>query len=114
MDNCIFCKIISKQIPSEIILENENIFAFKDANPVAPHHILIVPKKHVAMISDYKGEDYNILPDIFTAANQIAARLGLDKKGFRIVVNNGAQAGQAVFHVHFHLIGGRQMTWPPR
>ncbi len=112
--DCIFCKIINREIPAEIIYENEKVLAFPDVNPQAPRHFLIIPKIHVEKLSDLKTkEEYNYLDDIFAAANQIARLNNFEKDGFRVVVNCGKGAGQAVWHLHFHLLGGRKFHWPP-
>ena len=111
MTDCIFCKIIKKEIPSKFIYEDDNVAAFNDISPRAPTHILVIPKKHTATLAELT--DYSILADIYRVINKIAVDLGLDKKGYRVVVNNGSGAGQAVFHLHFHLLGGRTFNWPP-
>ncbi|MFA6431421.1 MAG: histidine triad nucleotide-binding protein [Candidatus Margulisiibacteriota bacterium] len=111
MPDCVFCKIINKEIPSKIIYEDERVLAFHDLSPRAPTHILIIPKQHVATLAELT--DYSILPDIYRVINKLAVDSGLDKKGFRVVVNNGKASGQAVFHLHFHLLGGRDFNWPP-
>ena len=113
MPNCIFCSIVSRSIPAEIVFENQKILAFKDINPQAPHHILIIPKLHVPGIMDIGAEDYVILQELVLAAQQIARSVGVDSQGFRLVVNNGENAGQAVPHLHVHLLGGRKLQWPP-
>ena len=107
--DCLFCKIITGDIPSEKVLDTETVLAFKDINPVAPTHLLIIPKQHVASVSD--TEDPQIFADVIAAAKNIAEQGNL--KDFRLVNNNGAGAGQTVFHLHFHLIAGRKLTWPP-
>jgi len=109
---CIFCKIIKREIPSEIIKEDELSLAFKDINPQAPVHILIVPKKHIASISEMKEEDENLIGHLFNMAREIAQELGLSS-GYRLVINNGKDAGQEVFHIHLHLLSGRKFSWPP-
>lgn len=113
MGECIFCKIINKQIPSKIIYEDDEAVAFEDVNPQAPVHTLIIPKRHIPTIADLKDEDYPIIAHIIKVANKIAVDKGLSERGFRIVNNCNAEAGQTVFHIHFHLLGGRQMHWPP-
>lgn len=112
MDNCIFCKIINGEIPSDKVYEDDFVYAFKDINPVAPVHVLIIPKKHIDTINHMSDEDLNLLPHIYGAAKKIAKDMGLDEKGYRIVSNCGKDAGQTVFHVHFHLIGGKILEWP--
>ena len=109
---CIFCRIIAKEIPSQIILEKENMIAFRDLNPQAPTHILIVPKKHIPSLSATEEGDAHLLGEIQILAKELAQKTGI-QEGFRIVANNGRQAGQSVDHLHYHLLGGRRMSWPP-
>lgn len=106
MENCIFCKIISKDIPSDIVYEDENIIGFKDINPVAPVHILIVPKIHLQNIKDINKENCDIIGLIHLAANEIAKKFDIYDKGYRLINNCGVEAGQTVDHLHYHLIGG--------
>lgn len=113
MENCIFCKIIKGEIPCEKVYEDDLVLSFKDLNPEAPVHVLIIPKKHIASTNDLKEEDANIIFAIFEAAKKIAVKLGIADSGYRIVNNCGEDAGQTVQHMHFHLLGGRSMTWPP-
>ena len=110
--NCIFCKIINGQIPGTVVYQDDNVVAFRDVNPVAPHHILFVPRKHIASMDVLTSEDGPLLSDIFSAARNVAHDLGLEQ-GYRFVTNVGEHAGQSVFHLHFHLLGGRDFTWPP-
>ena len=113
MADCIFCKIANKQM-GKLVYEDESVAAFDDLNPQAPVHVLIVPKKHIARVSDVKdGEDSALLGHIMVAANKIAAQRGIADDGYRVVVNCNEGAGQSVWHVHFHLLGGRRLTWPP-
>ena len=110
--DCIFCKIANKEINSALIYEDESVVAFRDFNPQAPQHILIVPKKHVANITEL--DDKELAAHIFVdVVPKIAKEVGVAESGFRIVVNTGAEGGQTVNHLHVHLIGGRKMTWPP-
>ena len=111
MTNCIFCKIINGEIKSDIIFENDKIIAFKDLNPQAPIHILIVPKKHIPRIENLKKEDNLLMGELVFAAKQIADKLNV-KNGYRLVFNNGSNAGQGVEHIHLHLLAGRKFTWP--
>lgn len=111
--DCIFCKIIKRQIDSQILYEDENIVAFKDINPQAPFHILIVPKFHIEKISDIDSENSNLVGEMVIVANKIAKNNNLDSKGYRLVFNCGESAGQEVFHIHLHLLGGRKFSWPP-
>ena len=107
-DDCIFCKIIKKKIPSTIVYEDSNIFAFRDIQPQAKHHILVIPKKHIATIAEIDSND--VYGNIFSAIKKIAKQEGMEKGGYRVCVNNGPDAGQTVFHVHFHLIGGEKIS----
>ena len=110
MDNCLFCKIIKGEIPSNKVYEDEEILAFKDINPVAPVHILVIPKKHIACAKDIMVEDEALIGKMFTVINQIANELKLDN-GFRIVNNCGEDGGQEVMHLHFHLLGGKKLSF---
>lgn len=110
--NCIFCKIISGEIPSEKIYESDKIIAFRDINPVAPEHILIVPVKHIPNLEAADESDLDILGELFIAAKSIAAARSLDGKGYRLILNNGKTAGQEVPHLHLHLLGGRDSLGP--
>ncbi len=111
-DECIFCQIIRGERPSRKVYETETIYAFHDINPQAPTHILIVPKKHIARLADITPEDAPLLGEMMVAAKTIAEQEGVSG-GFRLVINSGREAGQSVFHVHLHLLGGRRMRWPP-
>lgn len=113
MNSCIFCKIINKEIKSEFIYENENFVVFKDINPQSPIHLLIVPKIHIENINSVKEEDLDILKNMFLIAKEIAQQLGVAESGYRIVVNTNKDAGQEVFHIHFHFLAGRKFQWPP-
>lgn len=112
MEDCLFCKIVKKEIPSGIVFENDKLLAFEDINPQAPTHILIIPKEHFASLKEIPEEKRDILAELLLAARLIAEEKGLSR-GYRVVLNTGKESGQAVFHIHFHLLGGRQMTWPP-
>lgn len=107
--DCIFCKIINKEIPAQVIFEDEEILAFKDINPMAPVHILLIPKKHISDISEIDTEDAGLIGRIHAVAVKIAKDLGLDEDGFRLVNNCKRNGGQEVFHLHFHLLGGRKL-----
>jgi histidine triad (HIT) family protein len=110
----IFSKIISKEIPADIVYETDHVLAFKDIKPQAPVHILIIPKIEIPKVSDIKGKEHAaLLGEMFDAANKLAKDLGIDKNGFRLVFNCGNDGGQEVFHIHMHLLGGRHMNWPP-
>ncbi len=111
MDNCIFCKIAAKEISSTSVYEDDFLFAFRDLNPQAPEHILIIPKKHIARIENLTIDDTELMGRLLVAAKKIADDLGL-KNGYRLVFNNGPDGGQEVEHIHLHLMGGRKFNWP--
>ena len=113
MTDCLFCKIAAGEIPANKLLENDDIVVFEDINKVAPHHYLIIPRKHIVNVLDLKEEDTAIIGRMLHAAKETAERTGLDKSGFRLIINTGGDAGEAVHHIHMHFIGGRSMTWPP-
>jgi histidine triad (HIT) family protein len=110
---CLFCNIVSRKIPSQIVHENDHVLAFRDINPAAPTHVLVIPKKHIVGMHDLTREDAALVGELFLAARDVAEQLGLHEKGYRVVANNGPDAGQSVFHLHVHVLGGRQMAWPP-
>lgn len=110
---CIFCEIINKRIPAKIIYEDEYAIAFEDINPQAPVHTLVIPKKHISTNLDIKKEDNELLGHLFQVANKIARDKGIAERGFRLVMNCNPESGQTVFHIHLHILGGRQMHWPP-
>lgn len=112
-ENCIFCKITNREIPTKILYEDNQIIAFEDINPQAPTHILLIPKEHFASLNDIPEEKKEILSHLLLRARNIAQELGIKENGYRIVLNTGKNSGQDVFHIHFHLLGGRRMTWPP-
>ena len=110
----IFSKIINKEIPAEIVFESENILAFKDINPQAPVHILIIPKIEIPKVTDINVKEHDgLLGEMINTANKLAKENGIDESGFRLVLNCGDNGGQEVYHLHLHLLGGRQMKWPP-
>ena len=111
MSDCIFCKIVQGRIPSEKVYEDERVFAFEDIAPKAPTHVLVIPKKHIARLADLATEDAALVGEMAARAAAIAQQRGLSD--FRLVANNGEGAGQSVFHLHFHLLAGRPMAWPP-
>lgn len=111
--NCLFCNIANGSIPTNIIFEDEAVLAFHDINPQAPTHALVIPKKHIATINDVADTDKDLIGNMVLAAKRVAAKEGLTSDGFRLVFNVNAQGGQTVYHIHLHVIGGRQMTWPP-
>ena len=106
MGDCIFCKIIEKKIPSTFVYEDNKVLAFNDINPVAPVHVIIIPKNHIANVNELTQDNASVIGDIHMAAKKIAEKLGIADKGYRLINNCGADAGQTVFHLHYHLIGG--------
>lgn len=111
--DCLFCGIVDGTIKANVVFQNDRVVAFKDISPKAPVHVLIIPRKHLASVLDIAVEDGALIGEIFQVAGRLAQDLGLADKGFRVVVNSGADAGQSVFHLHYHLLGGRRMSWPP-
>lgn len=111
--DCLFCKIVEHKIPAKIIYEDELCLAFEDISPQAPVHALIITKKHISKGLDLKEEDNNLIGHIFQVANKIAVSQGIAERGFRIVTNCNPESGQSVYHIHFHILGGRSMHWPP-
>ena len=112
MSDCLFCKIVAGEIPSDTLYEDDDLMAFWDISPNAPKHFLVIPKKHIVDASDIKEEDEKVIGKMMRIAAQLAAENGVSS-GFRVVFNNGADAGQLVFHIHMHVLGGRPMTRPP-
>ena len=113
MSDCLFCKIIRRDIPAALVYEDDRVVAFNDINPQAPTHVLIVPKRHIATLSDLSAADDQLLGEIVRRAAAIAQARGIAPGGFRTVFNTNRDAGQTVFHIHLHLLGGRSMAWPP-
>jgi histidine triad (HIT) family protein len=111
--DCVFCRIARKEIPAQVVFEDDELLAFRDLAPQAPTHVLVIPKRHFATLLDLTAADAPLLGRLQLAAVAIARQLGLDQSGFRLVGNCLEGAGQSVFHVHLHLLGGRRMTWPP-
>ncbi len=109
MEDCIFCKIIKKEIPSAIVYEDEEILAFRDIHPVAPVHILVIPKKHISSIMQIEQEDEDVIGKIYTVVQKIAKQERIAEDGFRVIINCGENGGQEVPHLHFHLIGGKKL-----
>ncbi|SHG90958.1 histidine triad nucleotide-binding protein [Tepidibacter thalassicus] len=112
MENCIFCKIVNGEIPSTKIYEDDKVLAFKDINPIAPIHILVIPKKHYESIIHIPDNEMDIISDIHKVINKIAKDMNFEQSGFRIVNNCGKDAGQEVKHIHYHIIGGKTLNWP--
>ena len=110
---CIFCEIAAKRLPAKIIYEDEYAVAFEDINPKAPLHALVIPRKHISTNLDIQQNDNMLIGHLFQIANQIAKDRGIADRGFRLVMNCNADAGQTVFHIHLHILGGRFMSWPP-
>jgi histidine triad (HIT) family protein len=113
MAGCNFCGIVDGKIPAHLVYQDDRVVAFRDINPQAPVHILIIPRKHVAGVLDIAPEDHGLIGAIFKVAATLAREQGIADTGFRVVVNSGSDAGQSVSHLHYHLIGGRRMKWPP-
>jgi len=112
MDDCIFCKIVAGEIPGDIVYSDEQVTAFRDIQPVAPTHILIVPNRHITSVNDLTPDDEMLIGHLFTTAQALAVQEGIDEAGYRLIINTGPDAGQVVFHLHLHLIGGQKMRYP--
>lgn len=110
MADCVFCSIAEGRIPAEIVFEGENVIAFRDINPAAPVHVVIIPKKHINPLEDLDAEDYALISEIYMAARAIASQEGIDITGYRILTNHGPDSGQEVEHLHFHLLGGGKLA----
>ncbi|MTV50142.1 HIT domain-containing protein [Heliobacillus mobilis] len=113
MSDCIFCKIVRKEIPAQIVYEDDVVVAFKDINPAAPTHILIIPREHISSIAAAEASHQAILGQLLLASQKVTAALGIEPDKHRLVINTGADAGQTVFHLHVHLLAGRNLGWPP-
>jgi histidine triad (HIT) family protein len=113
MSDCIFCKIVAGELPSQKVLETEEVLAFHDIRPQAPVHVLLIPKKHIASAHEIQAEDAELVGRLHLAAQNVAEQLGIAKDGYRLVTNVGFHGQQTVPHLHYHLIGGRQLQWPP-
>jgi len=111
--SCIFCRIANKEVSAKIVYEDDKVLAFHDINPQAPYHILVIPKKHYATLLDLTEEDKDLIGHIYLVINKIAKDLGFAERGFRVVINCKEEAGQTIFHIHFHVLAGRPMDWPP-
>jgi len=112
-DSCLFCRISKGELPAEIVYEADDLIAFRDIDPKAPTHILIIPRKHIASVNEIEEVDTEVVGRLYLTAKEIAKEEGIDESGYRLVINNGPAAGQSVDHIHLHLIGGRDLTWPP-
>ena len=113
MNDCLFCKMISGEIPCDIVYEDESVFAFRDIDPKAPTHILLIPRKHIRSINELGESERNLAGELLLTAKKIAKDEGIDKSGFRTIFNTNSDGGQTVFHIHMHILGGRKMAWPP-
>jgi len=113
MDNCLFCKLVAGEIPSERIFENDEVLAFRDIRPQAPVHVLLIPKKHIPSAQDVSNDDVQLIGRLHAVIPEIAKKENLVEKGYRVVTNIGFYGQQTVPHLHYHIIGGRQLAWPP-
>jgi histidine triad (HIT) family protein len=113
MSHCIFCRIVQKTVPARILHEDALCLAFEDVNPKAPSHTLIIPKKHIESLNSLDEMDDRLVGRLFLVAKKLAQEKGIAASGYRLIINTGAEAGQSVFHLHLHLLGGRPMAWPP-
>jgi len=113
MSDCLFCSIVEGTIKANIVYQNDLVVAFNDIGPKAPVHVLIIPRKHIVGVLDVTLDDGAVIAEIFQVAARLAREFGIADSGFRVVVNSGPDSGQSVFHLHYHLLGGRQMSWPP-
>lgn len=113
MSDCLFCKMVAGEISPDTVYEDDEVLAFRDINPQAPTHVLVVPKRHISTINDLGPDDAALVGKLYLAAQQVAAEDGIAEKGYRTVMNCNAGAGQSVFHIHLHVLGGRGMSWPP-
>lgn len=111
--DCLFCKIVAGEIPADIVYESDAALAFRDINAQAPTHVLVIPRKHIATINDIEIEDEGLVGSLYTAAREIARSEGIADDGYRVVMNCNESAGQSVFHIHLHVLGGKSMGWPP-
>ena len=111
--DCLFCKIVAGEIPADIVYESETALAFRDINPQAPTHVLVIPREHISTINDISVDHQAAVGSLFTAAKEIAAAEGIAEDGYRAVMNCNESAGQSVFHIHLHVLGGKSMGWPP-
>lgn len=113
MTNCLFCRIASGEIPANLLYQDEHVLAFDDINPQAPIHKIIIPREHIATLNELTPDNANIISHLMLTATQLAKQLQIAEKGYRVLMNCNMNGGQTVFHLHAHLLGGRQMTWPP-
>ena len=113
MADCLFCKIANGSIPADVVFQDDSVLAFRDINPKAPTHVLVVPRKHIATVNDISPDDAELIGRLYLTAQKIAADAGIAQRGYRTVMNCNAEAGQTVYHLHLHVLGGRPMSWPP-
>ena len=113
MTDCLFCKIINKDIPASVVYEDDEVLGFNDINPQAPHHVLFIPRRHISTLNDLQDSDAALVGKLYLAARAHAASLGVAEDGYRTVMNCNRNAGQTVFHIHLHMLAGRAMHWPP-
>jgi histidine triad (HIT) family protein len=113
MDSCLFCKIISREIPATIVYEDEHVIVIEDINPKAPLHVLVLPRRHIATLNELTPADDGLIGEMMRRAASVARKGGFDERGYRTVFNCNRDAGQTVFHIHLHLLAGRSLTWPP-
>lgn len=113
MTTCVFCKIAQGEIPAEVVYEDDHVLAFRDLNPQAPVHVLVIPRRHIATINDLEPGDAELVGRLYLAARKVAAEAGLATRGYRTVMNCNSEAGQSVYHLHLHVLAGRTMHWPP-
>jgi histidine triad (HIT) family protein len=111
--SCLFCKIVAREIPADIVFETDEVLAFRDIRPAAPTHALVIPKRHIQGVHDATAAEGALLGALLLAGREVAVRLGVAESGYRLVINHGADAGQSVFHLHLHVLGGRGLSWPP-
>lgn len=113
MSDCLFCKMVAGEISPDVVYEDDQVLAFRDINPQAPVHVLIVPKRHIATINDIRPEHATLISSLYLAAQRVAEQEGIAERGYRTLMNCNQEAGQSVFHIHLHVLGGRPMGWPP-
>ena len=113
MTGCLFCRIVAGEVPATIVYQDDRLVAFKDINPQAPGHVLVIPKRHIASLNDLTAADDALLGEMIRRGAALAAEMGFTERGYRTVFNTNADAGQTVFHIHLHVLGGRRLAWPP-
>jgi len=111
MENCLFCKFVNKEVAAEIVFENDKILAFNDLKPIAPVHVLLIPKKHISRIDNLEVQDKELIGDLFLAVKEVAKKEGISETGYRLIINIGKNAGQTIDHLHLHLLGGKKLPW---